>query len=142
MEREGYGFNYEDWQLDAPERTHEQRRIDRHHILFSRAMHEIYPQGASLRGEHFLIPRMYQEPHRVLHENVPVVPPLPYYSLMRVRRDFQTSGDTLKDVSRLQHLIEVSNRHLRQKPLEVAMGNLTIQGLGDQIPFLKDGMVR
>lgn len=142
MEREGYGFNYENWQPDAPERTPEQKRTDRHHILFSQAMHSIYPQGVSLRGEPALIPRMYQEPHRELHRHIPIVPPIPYYGLMKVRRDFVSTGDTFQDISQLQRLIEVSSRHPRTHEIEKGMGQLTIQALELQIPFLKDGMVR
>lgn len=116
--------------------------LEKHHILFPRLIWQLYPHGLFLRNTPALIPPIDREPHRELHVGVPLVPLLAYHGLARVRRGFETTGDTFKDISQLQSLIEETNNHPRTHGAERGLGELAIEALDEQIPFLLDGGVK
>lgn len=116
------------------------RSQDRHHVLFSRQIWETYEQGASLRGTPALIPSMDREIHTELHKNIPIVPLVGFHALFSVRKEFQTSNDTFKDIARIQSLIEVSNKHPKAHEIEKGMANLAIHALDLQVPYIRAGI--
>ena len=114
---------------------------DNHHILHYRREWDVRPEGQKIRATPSLIPRMERSVHNELHRECPPVPALGYHALQRVAHDFIPKGDTREDIDRLILSIERAGNHPKTHAIERDMGQLTIQAIEMQKPFLEFGMV-
>jgi hypothetical protein len=116
--------------------------VDRHHVLFDRAAWRSSDVRRDLREDRWLIPPITRDAHQELHKAVAIVPALDWNTLARVRRDFEsTPGDFIRSIGDFCISLEESLRHPRETELQRALGELTIQALEEQIPFIEEGLM-
>lgn len=110
---------------------------DLHHVVFPRKMYEIYPQGKAIRNA-ILVRDMWRADHENLHRNVSPLPVLGYYALQRVARDMDSYyADPLEGIDDFCYAVENSNRHRNCKPMERKLGELAIETIREQIPYIR-----
>lgn len=116
------------------------RSVDVHHILFNRQEWTLRPDAESLREQTLLKPKMDREIHNELHRNCPPVPLLGYYALFRVHRDFEVGDDTFETIDNLLGAIELANKSPKSHSIERSLGELTIQAIDLQRPYIREGI--
>lgn len=116
------------------------RSTDIHHILFNRQEWTLRQDAESLREQPLLKPRMEREVHNELHRHCPPVPPLGYYALFRVRRDFEVGSDVFSTMDNLLGAIETANKSPKSHAIERSLGELTMQAIDLQRPFIREGL--
>jgi hypothetical protein len=80
--------------------------------------------------------------HKELHRHCPAVPVLGHIALFRTLRAFEVErGDTFQTLDNLCFAIEEANNSPKAHQLERAMGDIAIDALRLQIPFLRQGIV-
>lgn len=114
---------------------------DNHHILFNRQEWELRSESKLLRQTPSLIPRLDREVHEELHRACPAVPILGYYALFRTLRSFEESDDTLESVDSLMFAIEAAGNSPKAHPIERSIGELAVQAIDLQRPFIREGLV-
>lgn len=115
---------------------------NRHHIMTTRSDWQSNPNAKRVRNTHELIPLMDIEVHEELTKNCPVVPLLGYKALQLVVAEFRPTGETLSTLDKLLMAINevCSNPNIHY--LERQLGQLAMDSLEIQIPYLKDGIIR
>ena len=110
---------------------------DLHHVVFPRKLYEIYPQGKAIRDA-LLVRDMWRADHEHLHANVSPIPVLGYYALQRVARDMNIYyADPLEGIDDYCFAVESSNKHPKSKPMERKLGELAIETIREQIPYIR-----
>lgn len=108
--------------------------IDRHHVLFTRSHWTSTKEAKALR-ESFLFP-LDREVHEELHRNCPPVPLLGYYALTSVLRNIEPVNKPKHDLEELMSAIELSTKHYKTHPIERQMGELAVEAVHLQLPFI------
>lgn len=117
--------------------------VNQHHVLFDRSAWRSSDVRRDLRETRGLIVPLRLDAHQELHKNVSMVPLLDWRTAYKVRRDFEAEpGQYVQNLGALCLNIEEQLRHPRTSDLERACGELTVQAIQEQIPFIQDGMVR
>lgn len=110
---------------------------DLHHVVFPRKLHEVYPQGKAIR-EALLVRDMWRPDHENLHRSVSPLPVLGYYALQRVARDMNSYyADPLDGIDDFCFAVENANMHPKCKPMERKLGELAIETIREQIPYIR-----
>lgn len=115
---------------------------DRHHLLFDRQEWSLRPEGILLRENPSLIITMDRGVHMELHRKCPSVPVLGRFALYRAARDFRPTDDKLESVDNLLFAIDKANKSPKSHSLERSLGELTMQAIEMQKPYLIEGMHR
>lgn len=114
----------------------------RHHLLFYRDMWESMEPYRTIRQTHELIPPLAQIGHTALHGAIGIVPMLDRHAIRRVARDFEpVRWNYLATIDHLIVCIDKSLRHPRTTPLERDLGELTIQFIEMQIPYIREYLI-
>lgn len=117
--------------------------FNRHHVLFNRTTWESNKIGLALREQPSLIVPMHIDTHRKLHRAVSVVPLLDQYMLSRTSRIFEgRPNDPLRSILELTNCIERSMDQPSVTDIEHRLGELAIDAINAQIPFIEYGMMR
>lgn len=112
---------------------------DAHHILHHRQEWTLRREAESLRESPPLVPRMNREAHNELHRDVPPVPLLGHYALLRTVRSYEPAyGDTMTSVDNLMFAIEEATRSPKAHQIEKDIAWLAINAIDLQRPYLRD----
>lgn len=111
--------------------------IDRHHLIHERVPWTSRPEARLLRETPSLVPRIDRELHNEIHRNCPPIPLLGYHALVRTLKAFEPTTDTLDTMGRLQAAIELSGKHPKSHRIERELGDLAVQAIDLQKPYLK-----
>ena len=115
---------------------------DRHHVLFDRASWRSADVRRDLREVTWLIPPITRDAHQELHKAVEIVPTSDWHTLARVRREFEpVPGDFIKSIGNFCLALDESIHRPRASQLITDIGELTIQAIEMQIPFIEDGLM-
>lgn len=88
------------------------------------------------------MPPLEDPPHIALHRDISTVPLLDHHTALRVHRNFEpVIGDYVASIWSLMKTIEQEIKHPRASEIEQGLGNLAIQALERQIPYVKEGLV-
>jgi hypothetical protein len=110
---------------------------DVHHIMNPQRVHEIYPQSAYIRNA-MLVRDMPRHLHELLHRNTSPIPLLGYYALQRVARDMQPYYENpLESIDDFSFAVDLANKHPKAKRVERMLGELTVETVREQIPFIR-----
>ena len=110
---------------------------DTHHVIFPRKQYEVYSQGMAIR-EAILVRDMWRPDHDNIHRNVSAVPMLGYEALQQVARELHRHyQDPLEGIDDFCFAVEKSNEHPRCKPMERKLGELAIETIREQVPYIR-----
>lgn len=113
-----------------------------HHGLYTRATWESQSSTKMLRNNQWLIMPLDEQTHRALQDEIPVVPVLGHNTAQAVLRDFEpVAGNYIASMFALMGTINEVGKHPRARPIERELGELTINALELQIPYIQDGLV-
>lgn len=112
-----------------------------HHILFTKRTWRSQGDTSALRSNPSLIVPMYDNPHAALHREVFTVPLLDHRTANIVNRDYRPAGNYIASMNRLMSVIDEVGRDPRCGQIERDLGQLAIQAIEIQIPFIKEGQV-
>jgi hypothetical protein len=102
---------------------------------------ESVPALKCLRNNHWNKPPIEDEPHIQLHRDIATVPLLDQYTAQRVHSLFvPVEGDYIGTLYSLVRTIDVALRHHRTTELERGVGQLTMQALEMQVPYIREGL--
>lgn len=114
----------------------------RHHTLFYKAEWSARPDAKYVRQERWLIPPLDVDAHDELHRSVQYVPTLGKHMMALVKRDYiPLKGDYIGSLEELMFTLDEVSRDHRVTELEAAVGQLTIQALEQQLPYIRDGLI-
>lgn len=124
-------------------RTPRNRRgTNDHHTMFTARFHEVYQPHQDIRENPSMIAHGMAIPaHDELHNNCSAVPPISYYSALRVANQLPVGLFVLDGIDQFCSLVEASNKHPKAKRCEIALGELAIETLREQIPYIKEGLI-
>lgn len=115
---------------------------ERHHILYSRTHWEATPDGKLLRRQHMLIPRLEPSIHKLVHDEVSIVPILDRHTMRTTARNFYpVRNDTLASLDNLMLAIEEASQNPKLGQVEKALAQLCIWGLEAQKPLIAEGLI-
>lgn len=113
-----------------------------HHGLHTRATYDSQESTKRLRANPWLIMPLDEQTHRELHREIPTIPLLSPQMGMLVLREFEpVQGNYVASMYALMGTIGEAIKHPRAKPIEKAIGELTIDALELQIPYMQEGLV-
>ena len=111
--------------------------MDKHHVIHERRLHSARPELKKIRNTPSLIPLIDRDTHEALHRNCPAIPVLSYQAIVRTLGAFDPTEDTIQTIGRLQGAVEYAVDHPKAHPIERDLGQLVIQSLELQKPFLR-----
>ncbi len=114
---------------------------DGHHILFNRQEWRLRPEALRIREHPSLIPNLDRDAHEELHANCPAVPPLGYYTLVRVAKNWYPQRDTLRSMDELMHAIDKAADHPLAHDIERGVAHLAVEAIGLQRPYVAEGLI-
>ena len=118
-------------------------RRDRHHLLHDRVSWEARSHSAVVRNNNSLIAHdMLRLDHELLHRETAHIPVPGINTLIYLASNLESSLPALKGIDRYSHLVEESLRNPRTKDVERQLGELSIQAMRAQIPYVKQGQRR
>lgn len=113
-----------------------------HHGLYTKSTWESQSSTKMLRNNQWLIMPLDEQVHRALQDEIPVVPVLGHNTAQKVLRDFEpVAGNYIASMFALMGTINEAGKHPRARPIERELGQLTINALELQIPYIQDGLV-
>lgn len=112
--------------------------INRHHIVHNRQEWSLRKAGLWIREQRSLIQNIDVDTHKEIHDNCPPIPLLGHYALMRTAHLFIPGRDTLESIDNLSFAIEEAGKHPKTHPIEREVGQLAIEALQLQKPYLGD----
>jgi hypothetical protein len=113
---------------------------DEHHIIHTKLEWESRPEGEGIRNTRALRPIIPRLIHNQIHANIPAVPLLPWQMIMQVSRTFRPCYDTLATIDSLCTAIERSGNLPKAHPIERHIGELAVDAIRLQIPYLKEAL--
>lgn len=115
---------------------------DTHHLVYPRRVHSVYKESAYIR-EALLARDIPRSIHEEIHANTSPIPLLGYHALKRIAGDMQPHYEHVQDgVADYLRAVEEANRHPRCKPMERELGELAIETLLEQMPYINDALPR
>ena len=114
---------------------------NRHHLLYESASWEVRPESRCLRRSSGLIVRMTQDSHSALHNAVTTVPVPNVYMVRSIAHSFVPSPDIFQAMDNLCFSIDESVNHPRATMLDRRLGQLMIDSVVTQRPFIRAGMI-
>lgn len=113
-----------------------------HHALFTKATWESQGSSKLLRSNPWLIMPLEEQGHRALHVEVPTVPLLSANTSAYVQRTFRpVAGNHVASIFSLMEAIDDAKRHRKATPIEKQLGELCIDALELQVPYIKESLV-
>lgn len=113
-----------------------------HHMLYTRATWESQSSTKMLRNNPWLIVPLEEQGHRELQRDIPVVPVLGHNTAQWVQRNYEPiKGNHLASLVELIGVINEAGKHPRATPIEKSLGEVCIDALELQIPYIQDSQV-
>lgn len=119
--------------------------VDRHHLLFERHMYSQNRNLILLREECGLIARMDRECHNDIHDAITCVPPPNRYMaqiVLSMMMNIEDKSDPLVMADNYMFAIQESCKNSHTNDLDRALGQLIINSVYYQKPFIRDGVTR
>lgn len=112
-------------------------QADLHHIMNSARVHNSYEPSAYIRSV-MLVRNMPRHLHEELHRKTATVPLLGYHALQRVAREMKPYyEDPLDSIDDFSFAVDLANKHPKAKRVERMLGELTVETVREQIPFIR-----
>jgi hypothetical protein len=112
--------------------------LTNHHILSERCAWEARPESKRLRRHGGLIVRMAQEPHTALHEACTAVPIPNVYMLRGIARAYVMGREPLESLDNFCFAVEEAAQHPKAIDIDKRLGDIMIDSIRMQIPFIKE----
>lgn len=112
--------------------------LNKHHIVHNRQEWSLRKPGLWLREQPSLIATIETDLHKEIHDNCPPIPLLGHYALMRTAHLFVPGHNTTESIDNLCFAIEGAGEHKKASPFERKLGDLAIEALQYQKPYLGD----
>lgn len=113
---------------------------DIHHTLNYEREWLTRPEGEALRENPSLKVKIARTAHNLLHYMTSPVPVPSVHTLQYVAPRMPEDLDILSGIDKYCSLVEAASRHPKAKYVEKQLGELSIQALRDQIPYIIDGL--
>ena len=116
--------------------------MNRHHVLFERAIWEKKPDSKELRRDSGLIIPMDEEVHAELHRDVSKVPLLGRQAIHLIHNEFHSGNNYMDNIDNLLfafNKVELDNKML---PIDRMLAEIAINNIGLQKPYIKFGTKR
>ncbi len=114
-------------------------KLDDHHVFHYKRYWEEYTPSAQIRRA-VIAHRMSRSVHNLLHEECPAVPPLSYEVVSHIARDMDRHyEDPLQGIDDFCLAAEAAFEHPKIKRGEIMLGQLAIESVRMQIPFIIEG---
>lgn len=118
-------------------------RADAHHSMYAERVHANTYKEAQYIRELLIARKLPRDIHEELHAHTSPVPLLGYHTLRRVARDLDPYYPQIQDgIDDWCFAVERSNEHPKAKPMEIKLGELAIETVREQLPFLDEGLPR
>lgn len=114
---------------------------DTHHVMNPERVHaNTYKEAAYIR-ELLLARNIPRFIHNQLHTETAPVPMLGFHALRRVANDLDPYYEYVQDgIDDFCSAVERSNQHPKCKPMERRLGEVVIETVREQLPYLNDGL--
>ena len=116
--------------------------MNRHHVLFERAIWEKEPYSKKLRRESGLIIPMDEEVHAELHRDVGKVPLLGRQAITLVHNEFYRGNNHMETIDNLLFAFNKVEIDRKMPPEDRRLAELAIHNVGLQKPYIKFGTER
>lgn len=116
-------------------------RYNRHHVLFARPQWEANCNTRMLRNNMGLIVPMDIDVHEALHKNITIVPALGHLAAQTVRAQMQPQHNPFAAIDGFRRAVEVANKNKHASELDVRLGELVLDSIDAQMPYLREGFV-
>ena len=120
-----------------PRRRHGNDYTDAHHLIFPRQEWSMRKESLYLRSTPSLIPHLHRTIHNEIHRECSPLPLLGFYALQRTLKHFEPTDETLSSMDNLAFAIEMSSRNPKAFPIERELGELAIEALLAQRPYIE-----
>lgn len=114
--------------------------MEKHHILFPRIYWQSDERAKKLRANSGLIAVMDSVEHAQLHSSLELVPIPDYHMLRRLQRDFDPGRDPIESINNLKIAVSEAMSNPRASEVSFSLGQLIIDSLDIQIPFIERGI--
>lgn len=115
--------------------------VKKHHILYTRSVHEANPYTKKLRETPGHIPPLVDDVEGDLHKAIAMVPPLDQYTAQHTLRILQPHRTYLGSINNLLYAIEEAANHSRATELQRDMAELTMRAISMQVPYIREGLI-
>lgn len=116
-------------------------RLTAHHLLWEKLLWDARPESRCLRRSSSLIVRLEQDSHNALHRAITTVPVPNVYMVRSIAHSFVPSPDIFQAMDNLCFSIDESVNHPRATMLDRRLGQLMIDSVVTQRPFIRAGMI-
>lgn len=114
---------------------------DAHHTCHDRLSWEARPEGRAIRENDSMIAHgMGRKAHELLHYMTAPVPPPSLHTLQYVANRLPSGLDVISGIDAYSSLVEQASKHPKAKFVEKELGQLSVQALRAQIPYIEDGL--
>jgi len=113
-------------------------RLTTHHLLTERCAWEARPESKRLRRQGGLIVKMAQEPHTALHNACTAVPIPNVYMLRGIARAYERQPRVLDSLDNFCFAVEEAAQHPKAIDIDKRLGDIMIDSIRMQIPFIKE----
>lgn len=119
----------------------DKNRRDNHHTCHDRVAWEARPEALAIRENTSMIAQgMARSAHDLLHYMTAPVPPPSYHTLQYVANRLPSGLDVISGIDTYSKLVEEAGKHPKAKYVEKALGELSIQALRAQLPYIQEGL--
>jgi hypothetical protein len=117
---------------------------NRHHILFNQSAWDSTAHTKWLRQSSGLIVRLSYDAHEELHKDITIVPLLDHYTARFVREAMTRSraSKPLDIADDFMLALDTHRRNPRTNYRDRALGELVIEAVESQRPYIEDGLVK
>lgn len=116
-------------------------RAQNHHIMHDKVAWSARKSGLWVRNSSGLQVYLDPEVHTRLHQETGPVPVPDYDTLYHVSRQVTHGIHPMKGIDEYCRLVEEAVKRPNLKPLVKELGQLSIEGVRQQIPYIKEGIV-
>lgn len=118
-------------------------KVDVHHTMYAERVHANTYREAQYIRELLVARKLPRDIHEQLHAGTSPVPLLGFHALRRIANDLDPYYPQIQDgIDDWCFAVEQSNKHPKAKPMERLLGQVAIETLREQIPYLDEGLPR
>ena len=115
------------------------QRFDAHHLAHDRVSWEARPESLAIRENDSMIAHgMGRKAHELLHYMTAAVPVPGIHALQYVANRLPSGLDVISGIDTYSSLLEQAGNHPKAKYVEKELGQLSIQAMQAQKPYLQE----
>lgn len=112
---------------------------DAHHTCHDRVSWEARPESLAIRENDSMIAHgMGRKAHELLHYMTAAVPVPNIHTLQYVANRLPSGLDVISGIDSYSSLVEQAGKHPKAKYIEKELGELSIQAMRAQLPYLQE----